>query len=282
MTDPLVTCVMVTGGRDREWWAKRSYRAFVEQERYPNRELLVINESGGEEWEFRVTPVDNGFSQGLRTREIFLPHHSHTVGQMRNIGKAEGDGEWILQWDDDDWSHPERTYDQMRFREDGCCQVLLAQVRYSMPHGTAFTYTNPGTGIAGTILHQKTDFLYPSQTNYEDMLFLLGGWEGRIRVLDNYVRPHLYVRFFHGDNLNHANHVMRKYAEKKWRGRWVDLPEQWGWMSRHAHAYLQHVLKTRYGVKVPARPWVDVLERRGQTHVTDNDVIQGIPTERTT
>ena len=274
--DPLVTCVMVTGGEGREWWAYRSYRAFVEQERYPNRELLIINESGGTEWEFRILAGCNHPGDGVAAREVMIPYHAFTVGEMRNMAMRDAHGDWILQWDDDDWSHPERVYYQMQFRKEGCCQTLYAQVRYSTRTKTAYTYSNPGTGIAGTILHPKTDFLYPSQTNYEDTLFLRGGWEGRICVLDNYVCPHLYIRFFHGDNLNAAKHVMRKYAEKKWRGRWVDLPEQWGWMSRRAVVYLRHVLKMYYQIAPPARCWSDVLAKRKEEHITDNDTILGL------
>jgi hypothetical protein len=279
MDDPLVTCVMVTGGKGREWWAHRSFRSFLRQKGYPNRELLVINESGETPWEYRVTTSNQGDRQGLPTREIVLPFHSHTVGQMRNIGKSEASGAWILQWDDDDWFHETRVREQMKFREEDCCQVLFAQVRYSTVSGTAYTYSNPGTGIAGTILHPRTDFLYPSQTNNEDTLFLLGRWEGKIKVLDNYACPHLYIRFHHGDNLNHAKHVMRKYAERKWRGRWVDLPEQWGWMSRHAVAYLRHVLPTHYSIPVPPLVWVDVLARRRKQHVTDAPIISGLMEE---
>lgn len=275
MADPLVTCVMVTGGEHRAWWAERSCRAFLDQKGYPNRELLIINESLGTDWEFNVIPEED-FEEDVLVRELHLPYQSHTVGEMRNLAKEEAEGNWILQWDDDDWSHPSRVCDQMRFREDGHCQTLFAQIRYSTTTGTAYVYSNPGTGIAGTILHPKTDFLYPAQTNYEDTLFLLGGWPGRIRVLDNYVRPHLYIRFFHGENLNDHKHVMRKYAEPKWRNRWVDLPEQWGWMSRHAATYLKHVLTIYYDVQVPKRAWVDTLALRGVSHVTDDDTIQGL------
>lgn len=281
MSDPFVTCVMLTGGKGREWWAQRAYRAFAAQERYFNRELLVVNESGGTDWEYRMLPADGGASAGVKVREIVLPYRKHTIGQLRNIGKAEASGDWILQWDDDDWSHPERIYDQMRFREEGCCQVLFAQIRYSMPTNTAYMYSNPGTGIAGTILHPKTDFLYPAQMTGEDSLFLLGAWgDGRLRVLDNYVRPHLYIRFFHGDNLSHAQQVMRKYAEAKWAHRWVDLPEQWGWMSRHATSYLLSVLAEHYDVHSQRTPWIDVLGNRKKSHITDNDTIQGIRQEQ--
>lgn len=268
--EPLVTCVMVTGGPERQWWAQRSFLAYCKQKRYPNRELLVINESQGTEWEFHVVPdgVD------VNAREIMLPYHVHTLGSLRNIGKTEAEGDWILQWDDDDWFHHERIYDQMRFRQDGYCQTLFAQVRYCMRTGTAYTYSNPGTGIAGTILHPRTDFMYPNQTGWEDTPFLLGGWgEDRISVLNNVVRPHLYIRFFHGNNLSDARHVMRKYAETKWHGRWVDLPEQWGWVSRPAAHYLHQILPKHYGVKLPPRPWVDVLARRRRKHHTDDDVI---------
>jgi glycosyltransferase involved in cell wall biosynthesis len=266
-----VTATMVTGGEHREWWAKRSLASFHAQT-YSDCELLVINESGGTPWEFRVLPLDHD----LRTREIVLPHKSHTVGQMRNLAKAEAGGDWVIQWDDDDWHHEKRIHQQMLHRQEGRCQVLFAQVRYSVPRGTAYVYSNPGTGISGTILHPKTDFLYPNQTNFEDMLFLLGGWEGKLDVLDNRLFPHLYIRFFHGENLNDEKHVMRKYAEKKWYSRWIDLPEQWGFISRNSVSYLRHVLDAHYDIPHRRSNWADVLGMRKQKHPTDDAVIPGI------
>jgi hypothetical protein len=276
MENPLVSCLMVTGGEERAWWAERAYQAFVEQQDYDNRELLVVNESKGTPWEFRVTSEEQAAKDGVRVREIMLPHASCSVGEMRNISKTEADGAWLCQWDDDDWSSPIRVASQMKHRKEGCCQTLYAQVRYCMNTGTAYAYTNPGTGIAGTLLHPRTDFLYPAQQVHEDSMFLLAGWENRITVLDNYVCPHLYIRFCHGDNLSGRKRVMRKYAEEKWKGRWVDLPEQWGWMPRKAAAYLKGVLTQRYGVKIPYTPWIDVLLRRREEHMTDDDTIRGL------
>jgi glycosyltransferase involved in cell wall biosynthesis len=272
---------MVTGGsKKREWWAKRSYQAFVEQQ-YSRRELLVVNESRDADWQYAVLPDVVELSPGVAAREVFVPHGKWTVGELRNIGLSEADGDWILQWDDDDWAHPRRAQEQMKWRQEDCCQTLFAQVRYSVSKNTAYTYSNPYTGIAGTILHPKTDFRYPAQMRGEDTLFMRAGWEpDRFTVLDNYTCPHLYIRFFHGGNLGDQQHVMRKYAEGKWRNRWVEYPSQWGWMARKSVAYLRQVLQSRYDITVPENVWIDVLARRNESHATDDDQIPGLRVEK--
>jgi glycosyltransferase involved in cell wall biosynthesis len=100
---PGVSCLMVT--LDRLTLAKRSIRSFAAQ-RYEDRELLVVTD-GSEV--FRRALERYVSELGLERVRFFYPGGDGlTLGRLRNISMEEARGELICQWDDDDYSHPDR------------------------------------------------------------------------------------------------------------------------------------------------------------------------------
>lgn len=100
---PGVSCLMVT--LDRLTLAKRSIRSFAAQ-RYEDRELLIVTD--GTEV-FRRALERYVAALGLERVRFFYPDgEGLTLGRLRNISLEEARGELICQWDDDDYSHPER------------------------------------------------------------------------------------------------------------------------------------------------------------------------------
>jgi glycosyltransferase involved in cell wall biosynthesis len=92
MTDvPLVSCVMPT--RDRRTFARQAILYFLRQD-YPARELIVLDD--GDDAIEDLTRGDE------RIRYVRLPGRS-TVGAKRNLGCRLAAGEFVAQWDDDDW-----------------------------------------------------------------------------------------------------------------------------------------------------------------------------------
>lgn len=233
-TPPFVTAVLVTGKcPERLPLALAACEAFRGQT-YPHRELLIINT--GESllrhladcaWDFRANPV----------REHVCDPRL-TLGELRNVGLAEAPGH-TLQWDDDDWSHPERMAYQVAAQGDSQLPVtLLSQVRYSFTNGAAFVLSQHprpdyALGIPGTVLLPPTLRRYPAESRHEDTHFL----KQFPRVLIAPNPPELYLRFEHGRNTWSRRHIMQHYAEH--HDRW-DLPPV-------ADAYLHHVLKAYYG-----------------------------------
>ena len=191
---PHVTAVMVTGkSAERLPLARLTAAAFCQQT-YGSRELLIVN-----------TNVERVEAPGPGIRELHLPDSSYTLGELRNIGLGEAAGEWIVQWDDDDWHHPRRIEEQMKMAERDAACVLNRQIRLHLEARKGFVYYDP-QGIHGTILHhRRIPWRYPSKGKAEDTEFL-HQFARRI-VADNVAS--LYVRFYHGHNTWDESHIMR-------------------------------------------------------------------------
>ncbi|MBL4672726.1 MAG: glycosyltransferase [Arenicella sp.] len=103
---PLVSCLCVTRGRVS--LLKRAIHCFQAQT-YSHKELIVISESDDLE--------TDEFLQHLNIEEI--KHHvapiepKKSLGDLRNLSIKMANGQFICQWDDDDWYHPERLTRQL-------------------------------------------------------------------------------------------------------------------------------------------------------------------------
>jgi glycosyltransferase involved in cell wall biosynthesis len=230
MKPPLVTAVMITGkDPKRETLARKSVQSFLDQT-YRRRELLIINHG---EYELKIGHP--------AVREIKIDKRL-SLGEMRNMGIEHAKGEWIIQWDDDDYHHPHRILYQMAHRAGPDAAVLLRkQIRVDMLNGEVICI-QCDDGIAGTILHSVgTDVRYPPLEKTEDSEFVKGF--GQLILLDNdsdtWPGPALYLRFYHGSNVMDHAHVMG--GKGSYDHRWVPHTEE--------RAYISDVLKT-YGLEV--------------------------------
>jgi glycosyltransferase involved in cell wall biosynthesis len=124
---------------------------------------------------------------------------------LRNQALEEAQGEWVIQWDDDDWHHPLRIEHQMQRAERSSACLLARQIRINAENRTGFVFYAPN-GIHGTILHyRRVGWRYPAQGKAEDSEFLRHFPQRA--VLDN--AASLYVRFYHGFNTWDEDHIMR-------------------------------------------------------------------------
>ncbi|WP_243664642.1 glycosyltransferase family A protein [Rhodothermus marinus] len=109
---PKVSCLMVTA--DRPHLVRRAIRSYLQQT-YPNRELVVLDNGR--------QPLDEALLAEVPADELVYarvePRPDLVIGTLRNQALELARGDYIApQWDDDDWSHPERLMRQM--------QVLLS------------------------------------------------------------------------------------------------------------------------------------------------------------
>ena len=99
-----VVCLMVT--RNRLALVQRSVRCFQEQT-HGSRELLVLDDG---------TDETGAFIAGLGDPSI---RHARPdspglkLGQLRNLAVKMARGRYVMQWDDDDWHHPDRIKMQL-------------------------------------------------------------------------------------------------------------------------------------------------------------------------
>ena len=190
---------MVTGkSPERYCLARVAIQCFLLQT-YPNKELLIINDG-----DQPLTEKDG------RIREFRLPRKSAvTLGDLRNIGLEQAKGDWVIQWDYDDWHAASRIALQMAAARPEAAVLLRNQMRYNFGTRSGFAL-GVREGLHGTILHPRASRCrYPRQARGEDTVFM-GQFPQRI-VLDN--DPGEYVRFFHGQNTwQNEQHIMQKLA----------------------------------------------------------------------
>jgi len=228
METPAVTAVMITGKDERRIpLALASVRSFMGQT-YKNKELLIVTDG------FSLLPQ---IANAKNIREVRAERQ--TLGGLRNVALDNCDSPWIIQWDDDDWSHPERIEAQMYWADvmteaHGSPRpvTLGKQIRYSFELNNAYVYSDNRSGIHGTVLHPQTDLRYETIGKHEDSHFLDNF--PAVSILTS--RPELYIRMQHSANTWDLRHIMRQHA--KGRDRW-DLTQQ-------DADYLRQVLAENY------------------------------------
>ena len=243
MSTPLVTAVMVTGKDARRYaLARASLRSFLNQD-WPQRELVIIND--GLQWVLEGhadgRPMKRYYEPalGVMVSEYRLPPDgTKTLGDLRNLGLSLANGEWVCQWDDDDWFGDQRISAQMQHRLPAHAVLFLRQVRCSLKHHSAFVYTGKShEGIHGSVLHPRVvTAQYESIGKHEDSHFLNSAFGERRIIID--ADPMLHVRLHHDCNTWHDTHIMGRYATDK-AGRWALAPGD----AKH----LKQVLVENYG-----------------------------------
>jgi glycosyltransferase involved in cell wall biosynthesis len=193
--EPLVTCIMPTAGRRH--FVPRAIRYFQQQD-YANRELLILD-SGAE-------LVSDLIPEDPRIRHIRAQDQG-SLGGIRNLACRLAAGDYIVHWDDDDWSAPSRISVQMetlrRYPEIDICG--LSQVYFYSPETErAWLYTHPPGSrpwLAGnTFCYRKTLWQrrpFSEINEGEDTLFVWALSERQILALPD---PTIFLATVHPRN----------------------------------------------------------------------------------
>lgn len=201
---------MVT--RDRPELARRAITCFLAQT-WPHRELVIVDD-GDRSYDDLVASYDDP-----RIRYVRLPSSpSQRLGALRNASQDLARGEYRVQWDDDEWYHPERIERQMRpILDEGWDASLL---QYTLMHcDTPALAMHPFRtglpfGTPGSLLHRRTRARYPNRARGEDSAFLRSVFlRQRVARLGR-GESHLLIRCFHGDNTWNVSH----FTERLWSG----------------------------------------------------------------
>jgi glycosyltransferase involved in cell wall biosynthesis len=208
---PLVTAVMITGlHRERYAMARVAIECFRVQT-WPSKNLLIVNH--GEE---------SLYTGDARIHELrFRKSKWHTVGDLRNLALEHASGDFIVNWDDDDWHHPRRMEVQMSARQPDAAILLKKRIHHSLVNGCS-RYATYERGAEATILHPRNvAFRYPSLLRGSDSVFA-GRFAERIAVEND---PALHIRFYHGKNLWDADHIMAHLAAEDIQGK-IEISEE--------------------------------------------------------
>ena len=203
---PSVTGVLVTGKTtDRYPLAKKAVDAWVKQDYQGTRKLLIINDH----------PKQALYSRGeppAGVHEVRIAQRS-SLGDLRNQAIEIADTEYIVQWDDDDYSHPSRLSWQIANTPRGRASIFKWEIHCNLLTGQAFANNGKITrchGFAGTMLWPADAVSrFPDLGRHEDTEFVLSlRSECGLEVLKN--DPKLYFRCYHGHNTWSQKHVMKQ------------------------------------------------------------------------
>lgn len=217
MAEPLVSCVMVTKNRLR--LARRAVECFAQQS-WANKELVVIDD--GEE---DYAPMLDAYRGAGQIRYFRVePDAARRLGDLRNLSLDRAEGDFVAQWDDDEWYHPERLERQMRAVLGGLDVAVLRNTLYHLDTPVFVNHlfsTSMRAGTTpGTILHRRSGVRYRNMSRAEDTEYLARlGDTLRVGVLDA-PHTHLFIRCFHGKNtwdLNHFEEALRMTKRDKIR-----------------------------------------------------------------
>jgi glycosyltransferase involved in cell wall biosynthesis len=190
--DPLISCLCVT--RARVTLLSRAVRCFLDQS-HPSRELLIVFDADDTATRQYVDTLADE-----RIRGIEVPvSPRRSLGSLRNLAVAEARGQYICQWDDDDWYHPDRLTAQLSaLRASGRPACVLS--RWTCVDVEARrAYISPHRIWEGSILIERERMVeYPDLARGEDTVALnVLSDRQHLHMLD---RPELYVYTFHGSN----------------------------------------------------------------------------------
>ena len=189
----MVSAVMITGKHPERYALARVAVDCFHAQTHGKRELVIVNTGGMRLWKGEPEVV-----------EIMVEQDGLTLGELRNRALEAARGEWVIQWDDDDWHHPERIASQLAVAEPDAACVLGSQLRHDLASGYTCICDN-AQGNDGTILHHRdTPFRYPAYARSEDTVFV----KRFPRRIVMRAPPGLYVRLFHGRNTWGEAHIM--------------------------------------------------------------------------
>ena len=243
--EPLVSCLMVT--RNRRDLAQRAVACFAAQT-WRHRHLVIVDD-GDEDYTPMLAPFIAAGHQISYHR--MTPEPGVFLGALRNRAIELSPGDVCIQWDDDEWYHPDRVAIQVEHLGDGVAVALrwtLMEVT-SSEHGQLVFRADSGIATPGTVLHRRDAARYPNLARGEDGVFLRDlRIAGSVRVLGHEC-SHLFVRCFHGTNTWDERHFLRRLHRRP-----VDWPSYANavWLHRDVRRHRAFKLDEREVATVDA------------------------------
>ena len=184
---------------------ERSVRCF-EQQTYPQRELIIVYDTDDTDTAAWVSPM--AATRGIRGIQAGIGG-TQTLGELRNLSISSARGEFIAQWDDDDWHAPERLERQLAglLNHPRACGCVLT--RWLIHDGvTGLTYVSARRPWEGSLVARRATLPpYPLLSRGEDTQVISAILRsGTLVSIDH---PTLYIYCYHGNNTWDRAHFER-------------------------------------------------------------------------
>ncbi|WP_188930440.1 glycosyltransferase family 2 protein [Puia dinghuensis] len=199
---PLVSCLCVTHNRIAQ--IARAIACFQSQT-YPNKQLVIVYEDKDVHICKFLQTIDDPTIKCIQ-----VPYEPKlNLGELRNISIDHSDGEYICQWDSDDWFHNNRLQLQMRYILKMHKPICFLTYWIMYDSLTEKAYLSRKRLWEGTILCKK-DFLLASKLKYPNLEkledFKLVEKLLPLNVIYPIDIPNLYIYVYHGENTWHYQH----------------------------------------------------------------------------
>lgn len=198
-TQPLISCICVTRGKPL--FLERAIRCFVSQT-YANKQLVILFEDDDPETAafLKTLPPDPAFK--------IVEAQRSTLGQLRNMAIQAADGDFVCQWDDDDWFHAARLeyLYAVSVASGRPGVVMMRWILFDATSGRG--YTSHLRLWEGSILCRKNILPaegYENKSIGEDTSLIKGLFDDDL-LYPLTQAPHLYVYVYHGGNTWNAAH----------------------------------------------------------------------------
>lgn len=205
LKEPKVSCLTVTA--NRKHLMQRAIRCFQNQT-YQNKEIVIIDDGKHDLGELlEPLPADQVNYIKLEKKP------ENTLGKLRNRSLEEANGDFLVQWDDDDWYHPDRISVQAQKLMEGYDACCLSGALMHLDEEPYMQHPYVGylpNGIPGSIMHRADSSIrYPHTRRAEDTVYLNEWMEKRyFQLPDDYA--HLFIRCYHGLNTWEKDHFLRR------------------------------------------------------------------------
>lgn len=184
---------------------QRAIYCFTSQT-YPNRQMvLVYEEEDHPTVEFiESTSLDSRF----KVVKVSQSQPKLALGGLRNLSVENAGGEYVCQWDDDDWYDPERLSVQMRALlvsgKPAC--VLSHWIILDSHHNTAYLSNRrlwEGSVMCRRDLMEQNPYAALSKGEDTDIIHNLYR-QGQLEIIED--SPEIYVYVYHGANTWEEEH----------------------------------------------------------------------------
>jgi len=212
---PLISCLCVTEKRPK--LLKRAIDCFNKQT-YENKQLVILCKDNDLE--------TSNFLKNIRLtniKAVIIPSHPEKkLGFIRNLAVKYADGDYICQWDDDDWYHSNRISTQFQILKNEKKQgsVLTRMLLFDEVKNNTYI-SHRRDYWEGSLMCEKTLFLekeYDNINRGEDTPLVEYLYNSNKLVqIEN--AANLYIYVYHENNTWDYNHFEEIYNCSK------ELPE---------------------------------------------------------
>lgn len=199
--------------------SSRAISSFLSQN-YTNKELIIVHDDGNE---FTET-ISNKFPyENISVYDV----DNAPLGKLRNQSIKYATGDIICQWDDDDFSHPNRlsiqvdnliTSNKEASYITACMYHMNGEFHY-IDRARGHPYIQSWRVVENSLMAFKDTMpLYPELSKGEDT-----------EITNHYIEldtcttlcdiPYLFCTTYHGDNtwdIEHHNKIIQRYRSHKW------------------------------------------------------------------